>query len=214
MAKFAELPGGKILKFKDDATEKEMQRAVRRELGLQNEDVLETFERLVGQVETLLATITAQDAKHRAAMSEVADAFSANVSRMSAELVTAIDNSAKTHGKVAADLLKAMNAQIALVTKLNVTGDGLNRTMDAALGQSLASMDQAVRTTQEAATIIERGSAAFAEAARQIAEATVAQIKAAAITKRAYRNRDGSWTMEPDANRDMAGLLARVRNLI
>src|SRR5262249_61129870 len=126
--KYAELPGGKLLKFPESATDKEIQRAVRRELGLGNDDFLAALEKFSDLIDARIEDRT----RHRELIDELADNMQANINRLSGEITDAVKNMEKTVRELHAAFGKTIAGQANLIIKLDVAVSALNKTLDAA----------------------------------------------------------------------------------
>ena len=100
MPRYAELPGGKRLSFDDKATDREIQRAVRRELGLTQEDLIDELAKISDSIDALIT----ETAPHRDEYNEVTSALSG----LAVEMKDAAKAIAKTQDKTVADILFAV----------------------------------------------------------------------------------------------------------
>ena len=134
MVKIAELPGGKRLHFDDNITDKEMRRAVRKELGLDKGDMIDAMETLGSHVRE--AGEHFRD-NHKERLNEVADLLEANGHRIAGELASelsdAIKGIIKAQDKHASDVTKALSKHADLIINLRVTMEALNKTLGTSL---------------------------------------------------------------------------------
>lgn len=194
--KYAELPNGKMLKFPQATSDKDIRRAVRHELGLTNQDMLEAFELLTERMTDILGHAGKQAERDRQIIDQVADAFQGNANRIAGEVSDAVKSLAAGLEVLKTDLHKTMANQANLVIKLTVAIESLNNTLDAALGQSLASMDEGHAITSRGATGMERGLRELAGLVTAMNAALGEMGNVKKLRRRAVRNRDGSYTFE------------------
>jgi hypothetical protein len=194
--KYAELPDGKLLRFSKNASEKEMQRAVRRELGLAQEDFTEAMSEFAGKISDLVEAMRAPQKQHAEAVEQMADALAASVGRLSGEMADTVRDLKTALQKQSDATAKIMSNQGNLIGKLNVVAESLNKTLDAALGQSLAAMDEGHASTALNAQKMERSINTLGGLVTRLAQAVEEIAARRKLTKRAYRERDGSWTMQ------------------
>jgi hypothetical protein len=195
MPKYAELPDGKIMTFADGISDKEMQRQVRRELGRDGDPITKTLSAMAGA--QLTSLLDGQNKKQQSALEGVAEIMVKNSNRIASELSNAIKEISKSQDKLAAELQKAMNSQSSALAKLQVNIDDLNRTLDAALGQSLEALDRSVASASSVAGESGVVNGKLSAMITELAEAVRTLHAMRTQRKRAFRNRDGSWTMEP-----------------
>ena len=184
--KYAELPDGKILKFPDTVSDKEMQRVVQRELGISTADTSESLLKVVDKLDTLV----------NSRVKDFGDAASQSLAGVTVELTKSVQMIAKVQEKHAVDVLRAMQSQTALISKLQASIDALNKTMDVALGQSLETMDKSMGMAGGTAARMEQAIKEISVSEQRLGKLFETMLMNQSATKRAYRNRDGSWTME------------------
>ena len=195
MPRYAELPGGKRLSFDDKATDREIQRAVRRELGLTQEDLIDELAKISDSIDALIT----ETAPHRDEYNEVTSALSG----LAVEMKDAAKAIAKTQDKTVADLAKAMSRHAKLARSMHDTAvtlgnqaTNLNARLDAVMKHTVAAFEDIVATANNMSATVERSTARLDAIMKNLVKATEALHASRRVTKRAYRNRDGSWTME------------------
>jgi Mg2+ and Co2+ transporter CorA len=152
----------------------------------------------VARMEKIFASaFEAQMKRHREGMDNIADAFSANANRMSAQIADAISQMEKSQTALGQNLLKAMNAQTLLITKLHVAMDASNRTIDAALGQSLDALDRSVAVSKGSSVAHADSVRRLAEVTTQLTQTAQTLHSAASMRRRAVREGPGEWILEP-----------------
>jgi ABC-type transporter Mla subunit MlaD len=188
--KYAELPGGKLLKFPPKTTDKDIARAVRKELGITSQGELVMME----TIDDLLEGIGAQNKVHREQIDQVSDTLNANGSRISAELSDAVRDVREAVRSMDENMRKVMSSQNLLVSNLKVVAEQLNSTMDHALGESLGTMSDSNRVAGGIENSIRDMNVLVGGLMRVVKE--VSDLKK--IRRKAYRQRDGSYTFETD----------------
>jgi hypothetical protein len=201
MTKLAELPGGKLLKFNDDVSEKDMRRAVRRELGLANDDLLEGFEKAA---EAFREAGEEQAGRHKELMARLGEARE-HSDEVVANLSKAMTGLAREQGALALSMRAAADKQAALVSKMQIsmavldkTLAALNKTLDTALGQSLDAVDRSGESLQGIARLFAEGVNAVTKASAGLSLMMTSLQKTAAMRRSATRHRDGTWSIGPE----------------
>jgi ABC-type transporter Mla subunit MlaD len=184
--KHAELPTGEVLEFPDNTPDGVIRRTVRNHLGIERADVMSgamdklgsKFEEIIKQSDKML------DMQERSVYA-MSDAVTQNVSRIAGELSDAIREVQKT--------VKSLREPLA---QMNMVMNTLNRTLDAAMGQSLDAADRGREVVQGGTMSMERHAQLMAQSMERLASMieTVSQMKKTRRTAR--RNRDGSYTFE------------------
>jgi chromosome segregation ATPase len=188
MPRYAELPNGKRLSFDDKATDKEIQRTVRRELGLSQDDLIDAIQDLSKKIDAMLGALGKTDTKSHAGFDRLAASL--------AEHSIVLAHDGKRQEKFSADLTKLMSTQASLIRQLHDAAESLDKTADAAVGHSLAALNQSVAAAKAVAQTLEKATARLEAITAQLAKSVETLHVARRITKRARRNSDGSWTME------------------
>src|SRR5215472_3599842 len=150
--KQAQLPSGEILTFPDKTSDAEIQRAVRRKLGYGNDDLIAAIESFAGK----LASLKDPQGWKKEEMEAFGDLLTANTSRVTGEILEAIRDMQKSQQKQLEGLGKLLSTQSTLVLKMETAIVGLNNTLDAALGESLASMEDGRTSATRNVAIIEK----------------------------------------------------------
>jgi hypothetical protein len=183
MARYAELPNGRVLTFNDAATDRQIQREVRKALELTEEtqipELIEELGRISAKLESLLDRDTTKDVAQ-------------GLSRLASDTKEA----AKTQDKAATEISKALRLQTELTKRMHDVTVGLNSRLEAVMRQSQTSFEDTVAVANNMATTVEKASLRLEIIAGQLAKAVETMQASRRMTKRAYKNRDGSWTME------------------
>src|SRR5215472_9051773 len=196
--RYAELPDGKILKFPKGTSDEEIRKRVRRELGLTTEDLMATMDGFLSKVTELVDVTREQHKDHRDAIDQVADALQATGNRMTGELADTMRGLKDEFTKQKTELQKISSTQANLIIKLDLAINALNKTLDAALGQSLGAMDEGHANTTRNANSMERSINSLAGLVHRMAQTVEEMSNLKKIRRRAVRERDGSWTMVTD----------------
>ena len=188
--KYAELPGGKLLKFPPKTTDKDIARAVRKELGITSQGELVMME----TIDDLLEGISAQNKSHREQIDQVADTLNANGSRISGEVSDAIREMRDVVKSMDESLRKVTANQVSIVRRLQASIDQLNQTMDHALGETVGTMDDGYKMAGGIENAMRDMNTLVGALMRSVKE--VSDLKK--IRRKAYRQRDGSYVFETD----------------
>lgn len=192
--KYAKLASGKILEFPDDISEKEMQRRVRREMGLIQEDLIDAIENLSHQI------------RDQARLQDVVSSFAAEIGKTSKTIGKELGDSVKaltaasdkTGKDLGGQLGKAVGSLGNLIVTLNVAVDALNKTLDAAMGQSLDGLDRAIDRAADMQAGMKAHVGALKVIADQISAAAKVMDAASRMRRKATMVRDGEWVLAPD----------------
>jgi predicted ribosome quality control (RQC) complex YloA/Tae2 family protein len=203
--RYAELPNGKMLKFDDHVTDAEMKRAVRNELGLASEDILDEIASLTKKMDSLHKETTARQEKTEKQIGPMIDAFkqlSKTLDGVAASLdlqgfqSTQLNKTLKavedTSDSAAKTIAKGFSALQQSLDRHNKSIAELCESMQGAIEHSTEAIQADLKASMKAVS-------ATTDTAKRIEEWAIAQ-KARDSEKRgkrhAYRNQDGSWTLE------------------
>jgi hypothetical protein len=206
--KQARLPNGKILQFDDGITERDMQRAVRHELGRSNQDIIEGLDTLADKLDTIANKNSTQSFKK---LEEAMAMGLGNINRSLKELGNKIEiENAKTLNGLHA-LTKAIETSdkeaIKTVEKalkpLVKTSEMLSEALtkfknDAkeAVEYSHDITDANLKASMKAIAGFNKSTDEVAALAKHVEAAIMDLRDSRKVSKRAYKNPDGSWTME------------------
>src|SRR5262245_38245400 len=106
--KYAELPGGKLLRFPDNTSDQDIQRAVRKELGLSHGDMMEAFQKVAEEFAAMLEQGKKNQRKDKDLLDGIADSLTASNSRISGEINDALKDIKQALKSYHSDLNKVM----------------------------------------------------------------------------------------------------------
>ena len=200
--KYAKLPNGKTLEFEDHISEKEMRLAVRKELGLSTETILEEIDALSKRIEPpkeikldlnpLLAAIRVLTSAIKD-LDKVTDLQGFEHSKS----IQALTKTLEKHEKeVSYSVSKALEPLEKALDKFNtrifLLEEALQKTTKA---QSVIINDNN-KSIQKLALTLESGVKDVADVAKSLQDALEVMHHTATLTKTAFKNQDGSWTMK------------------
>lgn len=205
MSKYAELPSGELLEFPDETPDKVIQRTVRKELGVTDVDIIaDKLDGLAKQTKEHKIKL-ADDSFDPLAQAtrtlgrQVKEATNALILQ-SAQMGTSMEQAAKALAKSNARAEESMSA---LVLSLAKVIDSLNNSVKALGGvieKSAKTSSAIVESHNKMAAAIgdglEQSLRDFAQATMQVVGALTQAQRTARLSRRAYRNSDGSWTLE------------------
>ena len=194
--KYAELPGGKILKFPDEISDRDMQRAVRRELGLQHEDMLVAVEKFGNHADRLLDSVDAQDKRLKETMDKVIDSIDANSSRSNSAISDTLRSLSDAHERHSREISKAVNSVNVTMGIMRETIGNLNKTMDMALGESFSALDENRSSMRSSEETWNRNIGELRNLVYSLNESVSKMSELKKTRRTARRNRDGSYTFE------------------
>jgi hypothetical protein len=188
--KYAELPNGLVLKFPDDVTDKQIQRAVRKELGREHEDIAEMIEALLWRADALVST--------QESLIDRLDRRIEAATEQNAKAAATVEKINKAFDVAAVGLAKTMAEQMKVTTAVRVTCELLNRTLDSAVAHTLDAMERGTAANAAGAKSLSGIVVSLGDTARRLEVLMQSMQGLAKITRRARRNRDGSWTLEAE----------------
>jgi len=184
MPRYAELPGGKRLSFDDKATDREIQRAVRRELGLEQGDLIEAVEAMTQSVASLGKRI---DSANKDMVDGVTTAIK--------QLTTSQDQATKDLAK---DLVKAMDHHSQLAGVLGQAVTALNSMIERVSDQSKAELERTQSTAEDAAKTNEAAAKRMENSVNVFIHALQKYEDIRRSPKKVRRLADGSFSIDVD----------------
>jgi hypothetical protein len=188
--KQAKLANGEILEFPDNTPESVVRRAVRNHLNIDSADVMaEAMDKMSARLDKITEKMAEN---HKQATSDMADAVSMSVSRLAGELADGIREIQKT--------VKALHEPMyhanMIANHMSMAVTGLNKTLDAAMGQTLDAADRGREIMQGGTTSMERHAQLMAQSMERLAGMIESMSQMKKTKRTARRNRDGSYTFE------------------
>ena len=186
-SRIAELPDGRRLSFPEGTPESVIRRTVRRELGAENtSDAVEEMKRAMADFRS---ASDAQLKRHKDSLSELTDSMSANSSRMTAAIVGELTDVLKGLHKVVA-------SQANVTLKMTEEIAALNRTLDAALGESLEALEQSRGHADDGMAQMATAVNGMNALVHRLATTVESMASVRNARRRATRNPDGSYEFE------------------
>lgn len=203
--KYAKLPNGKTLEFADNVSEKEMRLAVRKELGLSTETILEEIDALAKKVDDnkppkeiklelspLLAAIRVLTSAIKE-LDKTTDLQGFEHAKAVQGLAKALDKHEKEIALSVAKALEPLNKSIEkLTTRVFMLEEVIQKTSKS----QLDIINDNSKSIQKVALFLESGIKYIVEAAKSLHDTAEILQHATTLTKTAYKNHDGSWTMK------------------
>lgn len=206
--KQARLPNGKILEFDESMSDRDMQRAVRAELGRSNQDIIEGLDTLADKLDTVVHKVNTISSKK---LEEALLGGLGNVNRAIKEL----------GGKIEMENAKTLNSLHALTKAIETSDREAIKTVEKALKPLVATSealsnaltkfkndakeaveyshditDANLKASMKAVASLNKTADEITTLAKHVEAAIMDLRDSRKTSKRAYKNPDGSWTME------------------
>lgn len=206
MTKYAELPNGKRIPFPDDVSEDKMRRAVRAELGLGNEDILDGLDLIAKKLEDLpkkqkepipvdLTPIAAALKILNQTMKDVTANLDLQAfqSEQFNKTLKAVEAASEQTVKA---ITKSFTPLLQTTERLSKAVTDLSKDMGDAIEHSTAAIQADLKATMKAVVAVEHLAKDMAIVALKVTDAVDALEANSRLKKKAVRNTDGSWSLE------------------
>jgi len=206
--KQARLPNGKILEFDEAMSDRDMQRAVRAELGRSNQDIIEGLDTLADKLDTMVNKINSLSFRK---LEEAMAGGLGNINRALKDL----------GGKIEMENAKTLNGLHALTKAIEASDHNATKTVEKALKPLVATSealtssltkfrteakeaveyshditDANLKASMKQVASLNKTAEEISTLAKRVEAALVDLTETRKLNKHAYKNPDGSWTME------------------
>jgi len=198
MPRYAELPGGKRLSFDDKATDREIQRAVRRELGLEHSDLIDAVEKMTESVDGLAKR---SDSNSKTLAGELTSKFADSIGKLAREVSEVSKDMAAAHDRMTKDMLKATSRNSDLMSDLTAAVNSVRTAVERVLDQSRTAAERAKADAADNAKVMDAATKRMADVIKAFIGALEAYEDARRTPKTVRRLSDGSYTIEVQGRR-------------
>jgi proline dehydrogenase len=208
MTKYAELPNGKRIPFPDDMSEDKMRRAVRAELGLGNEDILDGLDLIAKKLDDLQRQ-SSKEQPLTVKIDPLADSLK-TLNKTMKEIGSNLDLQSfqseqfnKTLKAVEAAseqtvkaITKSFTPLLQTTERLSKAVIDLSKDMKEAIDHSTQAIQADLKATMKAVLAVESVAKDMQIVALKVTDAVEMLEATSKLKKKAVRNSDGSWTLE------------------
>jgi len=198
MPRYAELPGGKRLSFDDKATDRDIQRAVRRELGLEHADLIDAVEKMADSIGDLSRRT---DANSKALVAELGAKFADSLGKAERAVSDAGKNAAAASERLGKEFAKAVSRNSDLISDLAAAIGGLKTGIERVLEHSKSAGEQARKSADGTAAMMDKAAKRMEDAVKIFIRAVEVYEAARSTPKKVRRLQDGSYTIEVESRR-------------